>query len=83
MKKGKSSLLGLALQRRRWLLLGLLGLLHLLLLEGIASGVGRMLLVMHIGFFILWQPFVRAEQRLSGLQLAVIAGVMLVQNHWP
>ncbi|GAB1412750.1 hypothetical protein MASR1M97_14860 [Candidatus Desulfobacillus denitrificans] len=50
MKKGKSSLLGLALQRRRWLLLGLLGLLHLLLLEGIASGVGRMLLVMHIGF---------------------------------
>ncbi|MBI4988895.1 MAG: sensor histidine kinase [Rhodocyclales bacterium] len=59
--------------QRRWVLLGLLGLLHLLLLQGIASGVGRTLLVVHIGLFILWQPFVRAEHRLSGLQLAVIA----------
>jgi len=81
-KKDRSFLLVLIRQRRRWLLLGLLGLLHLLLLEGIASGVGRMLLVMHIGFFILWQPFVRAEQRLSGLQLAVIAGVVGAVAWW-
>lgn len=60
---------------RRWLLLGLLALLHLLVLQGIETGVGRTLLAVHIGLFILWQPFVRAEQRLSGLQLA---GIILV-----
>ena len=44
----------LAQNQRRWLLLGMLGLLHLLLLEGVDSGVGRTLLVGHIGLFILW-----------------------------
>lgn len=68
--------------QRRWVLLGLLVLLHLQLLQGIESGVGRTLLVVHIGLFILWQPFVRAEQRLSGLQLAVIAGVILAAAYW-
>ncbi len=67
-----SRLAHLSLNQRRWLLLSLLGLLHLLLLQGIESWVGRTLLVGHIGLFILWQPFVRAEQRLSGLQLAII-----------
>lgn len=68
--------------QRRWVLLGLLGLLHLLLLQGIASGVGRTLLVVHIGLFILWQPFVRAELRLSGLQLLAIASVILAAAYW-
>ena len=68
--------------QRRWLLLGLLGLLHLLLLEGIGSGVGRTLLVGHIGLFILWQPFVRAEQRLSPLQLAVTAVIVAASAYW-
>lgn len=62
--------------RRRWLLLALLGLLHLLLLQGIESGIGRTLLVVHIGLFILWQPFVRAELRLSAFQFAAIAGLI-------
>jgi len=82
MKGSVSSFAHLTHNQRRWLLLGLLGLLHLLLLEGIASGVGRTLLVVHIGFFILWQPFVRAEQRLSGLQLLVIAGVVAAVTYW-
>ena len=68
-----ATLANLTHSQRRWVLLGLLGLLHLLLLQGIESGIGRTLLVVHIGLFILWQPFVRAEQRLSGSQLAVIA----------
>ncbi|MCC6658615.1 MAG: sensor histidine kinase, partial [Rhodocyclaceae bacterium] len=68
--------------QRRWLLLGLLGLLHLLLLEGIGSGVGRTLLVGHIGLFILWQPFVRAEQRMSPQQLAVIAAIVAAATLW-
>lgn len=77
-----SSFARLAQNQRRWLLLGLLGLLHLLLLEGVASGVGRTLLVGHIGLFILWQPFVRAEQRLSLLQLVGIAGVVAASAYW-
>ena len=72
----------LALQQRRWLLLGLLILLHLLVLQGIASGVGRTLLAVHIGLFILWQPFVRAEQRLSLGQLAAILGVVVAALYW-
>ncbi|MDT3734720.1 MAG: ATP-binding protein [Denitratisoma sp.] len=77
-----SSFARLAHNQRRWLLLGMLGLLHLLLLEGIASGVGRTLLVGHIGLFILWQPFVRAEQRLSPLQLAVTAVIVAASAYW-
>jgi signal transduction histidine kinase len=68
--------------QRRWVLLGLLGLLHLLLLQGIDSAVGRTLLVVHIGLFILWQPFVRAELRLSRQQLAVIAGLIAAAAWW-
>ncbi|MBP9175143.1 MAG: hypothetical protein KBF54_11380, partial [Rhizobiales bacterium] len=68
--------------QRRWVLLGLLGLLHLLLLQGIESAVGRTLLVVHIGLFILWQPFVRAELRLSRQQLAVMAGLIAAAAWW-
>ncbi len=68
--------------QRRWVLLGVLMLLHMLLLQGIESGVGRMLLVVHIGLFILWQPFVRAEQHLSGLQFFAIACVVATAAYW-
>ena len=64
--------------RRRWVLLGLLGLLHLIQLQGVESPIGRTLLAVHIGLFLLWQPFVRAEMRLSGLQLVAIAGAILL-----
>ncbi len=72
----------LSLNQRRWLLLSLLALLHLLLLQGIESWVGRTLLVGHIGLFILWQPFVRAEQRLSGIQLAIIVIGVVAAALW-
>jgi len=72
----------LSLNQRRWLLLSLLALLHLLLLQGIESLVGRTLLVGHIGLFILWQPFVRAEQRLSGVQLALIVAGVAAAAWW-
>lgn len=80
------TLANLTHNQRRWVLLGLLGLLHLIILQGVESGVGRTLLVGHIGLFILWQPFVRAEMRLSDMQLIVIAGVVLLAvaliNSW-
>ena len=77
-----NSLANLTHNQRRWLLLGLLGLLHLLLLQGVGSGIGRTLLVVHIGLFILWQPFVRAELRLSAFQFAVMAVLIAVAAWW-
>ena len=53
------------LRRQRWVLLGLLFVLHLALVAGVASSVGLTLWLVDVGFFILWQPFFRAERRLD------------------
>ena len=82
MNGGVSSFAHLTHSQRRWVLLGLLVLLHLLLLQGIDSGVGRTLLVVHVGLFILWQPFVQAELRLSATQLLVIAWLVAAAAWW-
>lgn len=63
--------------RRRWLLLGLLVLLHLVLMQGPGDPLGRMLFVAHLGLFLLWQPFIRAEQRISPLALLLTTGLVL------
>ena len=82
MKSASSGFARFAQQQRRWVLLSFLGLLHLLVLQGIDSGVGRTLLAVHIGLFILWQPFIRAELRLSGLQLAAILAGVAAALYW-
>ena len=82
MKPTGSAFARFAQQQRRWVLLSFLGLLHLLVLQGIESGVGRTLLAVHIGLFILWQPFIRAELRLSGLQLAAILAGVAAALYW-
>ncbi|MCB1963254.1 MAG: hypothetical protein KDF24_08815 [Rhodocyclaceae bacterium] len=47
-------------------LLGLwLGVLHLGLLQGIDSAVGKTLLLAHLGMFLMWQPVVRGAYRLG------------------
>lgn len=76
----RSTLIRLAEHRREWFLLGVLFLLYLVALQGIDTRVGRTLFVGHIGLFLLWQPIVRGEKRLSlpalGLIAAVIAGAL-------
>jgi hypothetical protein len=73
-------------RHRRWLLLALLAILHLVLIQDIAQPVARTLLVVHIGVFLLWQPIVRAQQRLSVAGLAVFAvavtAAALLANTW-
>lgn len=64
--------------RRRWLLLALLVLLHLVFLQSPGNPLGRMLFVGHVGLFFLWQPFIRAEQRLSLVALFVVLGIVVV-----
>ncbi|MDP2793462.1 MAG: sensor histidine kinase [Sulfurisoma sp.] len=54
----------------------MLVLLHLTLLEGVDSLMDRILMVIHIGLFFLWQPFVRTEQRLSAGNLVMVFGMV-------
>jgi len=63
---------------RRGLLLAMLVALFLVLWQGPETMFGRTLFVVHLGLFMLWQPFVHAEQRLSVPSLLVLAGVVLV-----
>jgi hypothetical protein len=63
---------------RSVLLLALLTVLYLVLWQGPDSLLGRTLFVVHLGLFMLWQPFVHAEQRLSrNSLLALVAAVLL------
>lgn len=61
---------------RRGMLLAMLVLLHLTLLEGVGSLMDRVLMVIHIGLFFLWQPFIRAEQQLNVWHLLMIAAMV-------
>lgn len=63
---------------RRGLLLGLLGVLYLVLWQRPDTLLGKTLFLVHLGLFMLWQPFVHTEQRLSGraLTLIVVAVVL-------
>lgn len=66
--------------RRRFILLAMLVLLHLALLDGVGSAMDKLLMVVHIGLFFLWQPFVRKEQQLSPVHLVLLAGVVAVMT---
>ena len=61
---------------RQGLLAALLAALYLVLWEGPETLLGRTLFVVHIGLFMLWQPFVHAEHRLSFRSLFGVACVV-------
>jgi hypothetical protein len=66
------------------LLLALLLALYFVLLQGPDTWLGKTLFIVHLGLFMLWQPFVHAEQRLSltwvlGLAVVVLAGVLFLK----
>jgi len=69
-----------ALITRYWRLLfvAMLVLLHLTAIRGVEDFWARALMLAHFGLFILWQPFMRSEQSLTPLQLAVIALVCVI-----
>jgi len=67
--------------QRNWrlVLVAMLALLHVAVLRGVADPWARALLLAHLGLLLLWQPFVRAEQRVSPLQvLLLMLGALLV-----
>jgi len=58
---------------RSLLLVALLLLLHIVIVLGPADPLAKTLFVAHIGLFLLWQPFVHADQRLTPLALLLLA----------
>ena len=64
----------------------MLGVLHLSAMRGGEDFWARALMLAHFGLFILWQPFMRGEQRLSAPQTGAIvlvsAGILYYLNWW-
>ena len=74
--------------RRYWRLIvvAMLALLHVAVFRGVADPWARALLLAHLGVVLLWQPFLRAEQRVSPTQAVMLAlvafAVMLALDWW-
>src|SRR5687768_17625738 len=70
----------------RFVVIAMLALLHVAVFRGVADPWARALLLAHLGLLLLWQPFLRAEQRVSATQGAMLAlaatGVMLWLDWW-
>ena len=67
----------------RLMFVAMLALLHLTAMRGVEDVWARALMLAHFGLFILWQPFMRGEQRLTLPQLGIIALVcVLVLFYW-
>ena len=67
-------------------MIAMLVMLHLAAVNEVDQFWSRAFMVAHFGLFIMWQPFLRGEQRLSSVHLIVIAGIcalfFLVFNWW-
>ncbi|MEA3191772.1 MAG: hypothetical protein QOD26_105 [Betaproteobacteria bacterium] len=76
-----------AFSQRYWKLIvvAMLALLHIAVFRGVSDPWARALLLAHLGLLLLWQPFLRAEQRVSpghGLILSIVALVLLLRLDW-
>src|SRR6266446_4281718 len=76
-----------ALSQHHWRLVvvAMLALLHVAVVRGVADPWARALLLAHLGLLLLWQPFVRAEQRISpaqGLLLILGAFIVMMRLDW-
>jgi signal transduction histidine kinase len=63
----------------------MLALLHIAVFRGVADPWARALLLAHLGLVLLWQPFLRGEQRISfaqGVILALVAAAVMLHLDW-
>lgn len=56
----------------------MLAVLYLVFWQGPQTTLGKVLFVVHLGIFMLWQPFVHGEQRLSWPSLLGLSGVIVL-----
>jgi signal transduction histidine kinase len=75
------------LTRRYWRLIvvAMLALLHVAVFRGVTDPWARALLLAHLGVVLLWQPFLRAEQRVSPVQgfiLMLVAFAVMIHLDW-
>jgi hypothetical protein len=73
-----------AFSQRYWrvVLVSMLALLHIAVFRGVADPWARALLLAHLGLLLLWQPFLRGEQRVSPVQgviLALVASAVMLR----
>ena len=77
---------GLSQRHWRLVVIAMLALLHVAVLRGTADNWARALLLAHLGLLLLWQPFLRGEQKISVPQAAFIAlgaaAIMLWLGWW-
>ena len=69
----------------RLVVVAMLLLLHIAVFRGVADPWARALLLAHLGLLLLWQPFLRAEQRISptqGMILLLVAFGLMVRLDW-
>lgn len=69
----------------RLVVVAMLLLLHIAVFRGVADPWARALLLAHLGLLLLWQPFLRAEQRVSpaqGLILSLVAFAVMLRLDW-
>src|SRR5512145_3041655 len=73
--------------QRYWriVVVAMLALLHVAVFRGVTDPWARALLLAHLGLLLLWQPFLRAEQRVSPMQgfiLSLVAFAVMLQLSW-
>jgi signal transduction histidine kinase len=73
--------------QRYWrvIVVAMLALLHIAVFRGVADPWARALLLAHLGLLLLWQPFLRGEQRISlaqGVILALVASAVMLHLDW-
>src|ERR1041384_2523532 len=69
----------------RLVVIAMLLLLHIAVFRGVADPWARALLLAHLGLLLLWQPFLRAEQRVSppqGFALSAVALLVMLYLNW-
>lgn len=76
---------GLSQRHWRLVVVAMLALLHVAVFRGVYDPWARALLLAHLGLLLLWQPFLRAEQRVSpaqGIILLIVAVVVMTRLDW-
>src|SRR3981189_3205853 len=69
----------------RLVVVAMLATLHVAAFRGVADPWARALLLVHLGLLLLWQPLLRAEQRISPMQgfiLSLVAFVVMLALDW-